>query len=139
MNQKPAGPRAVSLHAYKPDSTSPQKLLPEMLPEPWLFNSEVLLEELDRIREMILCIPPHTQTLTAINNAIDAVWNLRETLRYLLYLHREGQRSFARKAERLEQARQNIIKERKMKLPLSEADVRFVEQMISILPKTRHL
>ena len=33
----------------------------------------------------------------AANIAIDAIWNLREHIRFLLSLHREGQRQFARK------------------------------------------
>ena len=35
----------------------PIKHLPEKLPDPWLFNSESLLRELDRCREMVLLIP----------------------------------------------------------------------------------
>lgn len=77
-------------------------LPPENLPDPWLFDSEKLLRELDRCREMVLLIPATThETHFAINNAIGAIWNLRDTLRCLLALHREGQRSFARKAEKL--------------------------------------
>ena len=72
---------------------------PEKLPDPWLFNSESLLRELDRCRELVLEISiahPH-QTHSDINIAVSALWNLRENLRYLLALHRAGQRSFARK------------------------------------------
>jgi hypothetical protein len=73
---------------------------PDKLPDPWLFNSESLLRELDRCRELILEIPVSTHaTHFAVNIAIDGLWNLRENLRYLLSLHREGQRSFARKTE----------------------------------------
>jgi len=71
---------------------------PEKLPDPWLFDSESLLRELDRCRELVLDISiahPH-QTHFDINIAVDALWNLRENLRYLLALHREGQRQFAR-------------------------------------------
>jgi len=74
---------------------------PEKLPDPWLFDSESLLRELDRCRELVLDISithPH-QTHFDINIAVDALWNLRENLRYLLALHREGQRSFAKHAE----------------------------------------
>jgi len=74
---------------------------PEKLPDPWLFNSESLLRELDRCRELVLDISiahPH-QTHFDINIAVDALWNLRENLRYLLALHLEGQRSFAKHAE----------------------------------------
>lgn len=67
------------------------------LPDPWLFDSEKLLRELDRCREMVLLIPaPTHETYFAINTAVNAIWNLQEQLRYLLYLHREGQREFAK-------------------------------------------
>lgn len=73
---------------------------PTQFPDPWLFDSEKLLTELDRCREMVLLIPvngdPHA-THFGINNAISAIWNLREQLRYLLFLHRDGQRAFAKK------------------------------------------
>jgi hypothetical protein len=70
---------------------------PEKLPDPWLFDSESLLRELDRCRELVLQIPvPDHATHFGVNVAIDALWNLRENLRYLLSLHRDGQRAFAR-------------------------------------------
>ena len=80
----------------------PTKRPPEQLPDPYLFNSESLLRELDRIREMVLLIPVSgdlNATHFAINNAIDAIWNLSQDLRYLLHLHRAGQRSFAKRAQ----------------------------------------
>ena len=81
----------------------PIKHLPEKLPDPWLFNSESLLRELDRCREMVLLIPTPTQaTYFAANVAIDALWNLRQNLQYLLQLHGEGQRAFANRAEDLD-------------------------------------
>lgn len=70
-------------------------------PDPWLFDSEKLIRELDRCREMVLLIPVNGDTQAThigINNAISAIWNLREQLRYLLHLHKQGQREFARKA-----------------------------------------
>jgi hypothetical protein len=76
------------------------KLRPaDKLPDPWLFDSEKLLRELDRCREMVLLIPATThETHFACNIAVNSIWNLREQLRYLLGLHREGQRAFAQKA-----------------------------------------
>ncbi len=72
---------------------------PEKLPDPWHFDSEALLQELDRCRELVLQIPISDSKAThfGINIAIDAIWNLREHLRFLLALHREGQRAFAKK------------------------------------------
>ncbi len=74
---------------------------PQKLPDPWLFDSEALLRELDRCREQVLQIPITNPQAThfAINNAVSAIWNLSQTIRYLLHLHREGQRAFAAKSE----------------------------------------
>ena len=74
---------------------------PEKLPDPWLFDSESLLRELDRCRELVLEIPITNPNATrfGINVAVTAIWNLRENLRYLLALHREGQRSFAKQID----------------------------------------
>src|SRR5260370_40032727 len=67
---------------------------PEKLPDPWLFDSESLLRELDRCRELVLATPPTTHAVHfASNFAIDAIWNLRDTLRELLRIHRDGQSS----------------------------------------------
>jgi hypothetical protein len=75
---------------------------PDQLPDPWLFDSEALLRELDRCRELVLQIPIGDPQAThfGINNAIGAIWNLTQQLRFLLHLHREGQRAFGAKAER---------------------------------------
>ena len=89
----------------------PDKRPPEQLPDPWLFDSESLLRELDRCRELVLSISiahPH-QTHFDINIAVDALWNLRENLRYLLALHREGQRAFAKHSPEAEQKPQKKI------------------------------
>lgn len=74
---------------------------PEKLPDPWLFDSEKLLRELARCRELVLNVPINDTQAThfALNIAIDAIWNLEEHLRYLLHLHRESQRQFARRAK----------------------------------------
>jgi hypothetical protein len=77
---------------------------PEKLPDPWLFDSESLLRELDRCRELVLEIPISNSNAThfGINIAVHALWNLRENLRYLLALHLEGQRSFAKQTAEAE-------------------------------------
>jgi hypothetical protein len=74
------------------------KRTPEQLPDPWLFDSEALLKQLDRCRELVLRIPiTDTQDIHfGINIAVDAIWNLQEQLRFLLRLHRDGQRQIAR-------------------------------------------
>jgi hypothetical protein len=76
---------------------------PEKLPDPWLFDTEKLLRELDRCRELVLLIPATEHaTHFAINNAVDGIWNLRETLRYLLSVHGEGQRAWQKRANEKE-------------------------------------
>ena len=74
---------------------------PEQLPDPWLFDSEALLRELDRCREIVLQIPITNPNAThfGIQLAVNAIYNLTETLRYLLHLHREQQRSIRRQHE----------------------------------------
>jgi hypothetical protein len=76
---------------------------PEKLPDPWLFDSESLLRELDRC-ELVLEIPITNPNAThfGINVAVTAIWNLRENLRYLLALHCEGQRAFAKQSAEAE-------------------------------------
>jgi hypothetical protein len=68
------------------------------LPTPWLADSEWLLKELAKTRETILRIPFRLDNASDIKSAIDRLWYLERTLRDLLHLHRDGQRSFARKA-----------------------------------------
>src|ERR1700693_1871709 len=72
------------------------------LPDPWLFDSERLLNELDRIRELG-CHIPVTGDSQALHfgtqSAIDALWHLREQIRNLLALHIDGQRAFAKKVK----------------------------------------
>jgi len=76
--------------------------LPRPLPDPWLFDTEHLLRELDRCRELTLQIPTNgdcNATHFGIQIAVNAQWTLRENLRYLLHLHREGQRAFRKQHE----------------------------------------
>jgi hypothetical protein len=73
---------------------------PDKMPDPWLFDTEKLILELDRCRQLANAIPCNGDlhaTHLGIKTAVNAIWNLREHLRYLLHYHREGQRAFARK------------------------------------------
>jgi hypothetical protein len=74
----------------------------EKLPDPWLFDSEALLRELDRCREIVLQIPITNPNAThfGIQLAVNAIYSLTENLRYLLHLHRDQQRSIRRKHEK---------------------------------------
>src|SRR4051812_30895643 len=86
-------------------SGGPVAITPDRLPDPMLIDSEFLLGELARIRQLALLVPFTTRALDMampINTVIDALWRLEQQLRYLLHLHREGQRQFARKAEEFE-------------------------------------
>ena len=88
----------------------PQRLSPEQLPDPWLLDTEGLLSELARIRELALRIPPvRNDVLGPINTVVDAVWDLEGRLRYCLHLHCEAQRSFARRHDK------NLPKQRNSK------------------------
>ena len=76
----------------------PERLSPEKLPDPWLIDSEYLLTKSARIRRAADSFTTKTLELVQPSNTvIDALWSLEEHLRYLLHLHREGQRAFARK------------------------------------------
>jgi hypothetical protein len=56
------------------------------------------LRELDRCRELVLDIPISNPNAThfGINVAVSALWNLRDNLRHLLQLHRQGQSAWAK-------------------------------------------
>jgi hypothetical protein len=87
---------------------APDQRPPETLPDPWLFDSEALLKELDRCRELVLQIPITTPNAThfGIQNAVNAIWNLQRNLRYLLQLHSEGQQQWQRRADKALSKRQ---------------------------------
>jgi hypothetical protein len=74
------------------------QLPPEKFPDPWLFDTEALLTQLDRCREIIMNIPitDAQSTHLGINRAVNAIWDLQTHLRFLLHLHKEGQRQIAR-------------------------------------------
>jgi len=74
---------------------------PDRLPNPWPIDSERLLGELDRVREIVVRIPLHMETRTAQQVAIDALWRLRDDLRETLRIQREMQTSFANKHQKV--------------------------------------
>jgi hypothetical protein len=77
---------------------------PHHLPDPFLIDSEFLLRELARIRGLALNTPLHIDCILPTNTVVDALWRLEQQLRYLLKLHREGQRVFAQKAAAAQEA-----------------------------------
>src|SRR5436309_1297562 len=56
------------------------------LPTPWLYDSEKLINDLDRVRELILRIPLTLDAHGPLNVALCAVWELRQRLTYLISL-----------------------------------------------------
>jgi hypothetical protein len=85
-------------------TTTPDDLTPDKLPDPWLADSAWLLEELAKTREQVLRVPLRLDNASDIKSACDRLFNLETTLRYLLRLRSDGQSAFARKARDLEHA-----------------------------------
>jgi hypothetical protein len=69
----------------------PTLLPPEQIPDPWHFDSDALLAELDRIRDLAVQIPPtFNAQIGPINTVINAIWDLRERLQFLIQLHSDA-------------------------------------------------
>jgi hypothetical protein len=99
VRDSPSKKSSILDDVRKSDPPDPKlKLLkPKQLPSPWLLDSEQLLIELDRVREMILRVPLHPDTYGPTNAAISYVWDLQERLRYILHLHIQGQHAFRKR------------------------------------------
>lgn len=95
-HRKPATRPGNSVEASHNDELTMQSQTrpADKLPDPWLFDSEALIRELDRCRETVLQIPITNPNAThfGIQLAVNAIYNLTENLRYLLHLHRDAQR-----------------------------------------------
>ena len=78
----------------------PESITPEKLPTPWLADSEWLLEELAKAREDALRLPWSVNNASNINSVVDRLWRLEQQVRFLLHLHRDGQRAFAKQVAR---------------------------------------
>jgi hypothetical protein len=77
----------------------PARFRPEQMPDPWQLDSEALLAELARIRDLALRIPAtRNELIGPTNTVIDAIWDLEERLRFCYHLHCEKQRQFLRHA-----------------------------------------
>jgi hypothetical protein len=71
----------------------PTLIPPEQMPDPWHFDSEALLTELARIRDLTWKIPPtFNAQIGPINTVINAIWDLEERLRFLMQLHAQAKR-----------------------------------------------
>jgi hypothetical protein len=54
--------------------STPERLTPDCLPDPWLLDTESLLSELGRVRGLALNIPAaRNDILGPINSVIDAL------------------------------------------------------------------
>ena len=94
--------------AYKRCATSPlpktslqmqpEHVRPDQKPDPWLLDTEALLRELDRCRELTMQIPISTPTAThlGIRTSVNAQWDLAQRIRYLFHLQCDAQRSTQR-------------------------------------------
>jgi hypothetical protein len=104
--EKPGHERETNEHAMPHEHFPPQKL-----PDPWLIDSEYLLAQLAKIRELALQVPLTNDSYQPTNTVVDAIWRLEKQLRFLLHLHRDGQRQFAAKADQKMSARHQAEKD----------------------------
>ena len=110
----------IASRSHNSDSRLPAAA-DNQFPDPWLFDTQELINALDKIRETIWRIPNathevHLRTLSAI----DEVWRLREHLRELLALHREMQRSFAQRASVLPSETSRHVRRPQSSAPIAE-------------------
>jgi hypothetical protein len=89
--------REISSQEAAAPVNSVDRVTPEDVPDPWLLDTEYLLSDLDRIRELALRIPFTLEATGAINSVVHAVWDLQERLRYCVRLHGDAQRAFRKK------------------------------------------
>ena len=87
--------------------TESQLSMPNKLPDPWILNTEKLLERLEKCRQHVMNIPISSleQTQLGIRYALTEIVNLQEHLRFVLLLHREAQARFAQLAEKPKQTK----------------------------------
>ena len=89
-----------------------RELTPDKFPDPWSVDTEYLLKELTRIREVTLRIPVNSETYSSIQLVINALWNFEEHVRFCLQLQRQGQEAFRRKAIRADEKSRRVRKDR---------------------------
>jgi hypothetical protein len=83
----------------------PEHLRPEQNPDAWLLDTELLLRELDRCHALTIQIPISTVNAThvGIQTAANAIWDLKQLLRFCLQnrseAHNATQRAFREAAE----------------------------------------
>jgi hypothetical protein len=93
--------RVHQAHKAKPTTTAaraPQtQHEPSAFPNPWQFDTEQLIAELDRARELVLAIPLSNASFGPVNTATATLWELRERLRWIAGEVAARQRAWSRK------------------------------------------
>jgi hypothetical protein len=71
------------------------------LANPWILDTEKLLERLEKCRESVMNIPIRSleETQLGIRYALTEIVNLQDHMRIVLQLYREAQQRFAKLAE----------------------------------------
>jgi hypothetical protein len=92
------------------EESETRELTPDKFPDPWTVDTEYLLKELTRIREVTLRIPVTTESYSSIQLVINALWNFEEHIRYCLRLQRDGQQAFRRRVAETEEKERSARK-----------------------------
>jgi len=74
--------------------------LPSAFPNPWQYDTQALIAELDRARALVLPIPLHNGTFGPVNTATATLRELRERIRWLAGAVAGQQREWQKKADR---------------------------------------
>jgi hypothetical protein len=115
-------PSGFGFEREKKGRAMPENFPPKKLPDPWLIDSEYLLRQLALIRELALKVPFTNESYQPTNSVVDAIWRLEQQLRYLLHLHRQGQRAFAEKADGLNPAPPTTHEKQSVRHPRRRTD-----------------
>jgi hypothetical protein len=92
-------PPSPSLTPSSLGMSTPERLTPDRLPDPWLLDTESLLSELGRVCALALNIPAaRNDILGPINSVIDALWGPGRTPPLLLPSTLRGSTQFCEKA-----------------------------------------
>ncbi len=78
------------------------------LPDLYLIDSRKLLQEVHRIRQLALAIPPSVEGHSAQQTVLDALWRLESDMGEILKVQAAIHRSFTEKAEKLTEASQPV-------------------------------
>ena len=78
------------------------------LPDLYLIDSHKLLKEVDRIRGLVLAVPPTLEAHAAMQSVIDALWHLRRDMEDIIKVQRDIHSAFAQKADALTEASQPV-------------------------------